>query len=73
MVTKQELSNTVFKSVFVPILIYVREARVMTEGVLPQVQAAEMFFLQKVHRVILSGQVLLGLLARYPSRGGKLI
>jgi len=49
------LSNTarlsVFKSVFVPILIYSHESWVMTERMLTQVQAAEMEFLRRVHGV----------------------
>ena len=47
-ITKQEVSNTtklsVFKSVFVPILTYCHESWVMTERILPQVQAPEMGF-----------------------------
>jgi len=50
-VTKRELSNTaklsVFKSVFVPILTYGHESWVMTEKILSQVQAAEMFSFSK--------------------------
>jgi len=56
-VTKQELSNTakllVFKSVFVPILIYGHGYWATTEGMLSQVEAAEMRFLRIFHCVIL--------------------
>ena len=54
-VTKQEFSNTtklsVFKSVFVPILSYGHESRVMTERILTQVQAPELGFLRGLHGV----------------------
>jgi len=57
---KRELSNTlklsVFKPVFVPILIYVHEAWVMTEKLLSQV-AAETGCLRRVHAVTLSDKV----------------
>ena len=50
-----QLLNTtklsVFKSVIVPTLTYGHESWVMTERVLPQVQAAEMGFLRRVHSV----------------------
>jgi len=51
-VTKLKLSNTaklsVFKSVFVPIIIYGHEIFVMAIRVLSQVQGAEMWFLRKI-------------------------
>ena len=53
--TKQEFSNTsklsVFKSVFVPILIYGHESCIMPERLLTQVKAAELGFLRRVHGV----------------------
>jgi len=52
-VIKRVLSNTatlsVFKSVFVPLLIYGHESWVMTEGVMSQAQAAKIGFLPTVH------------------------
>ena len=60
-VTKWELSNTaklsVLKSVFVPILTYGHESRVMTWIILSQVQAAEMGFLRRVHGATLRDKV----------------
>jgi len=59
--TTLKLSNTaqisVFKSVFVPILIFGHEFYVMTEIVLSQVQEVEMGFLQRVHGVTLHDKV----------------
>jgi len=53
--TNRELSNTtklsVFKSIFVPILTYGHESRVMTERILTQVQARKMGQLRRVHGV----------------------
>jgi len=60
-VTKWDLSNTanlaVFKMSFVPILTYGRESLVLTVRVIPQVQAAEMGFLRRVHGVELRDKV----------------
>jgi len=60
-VTKRELSNTaklsVFRLVFVPILIYGHEFWVETERVLSQVQAAEIGILRRVHGVTLCDKV----------------
>jgi len=57
-VTKLGLSNipklSVFKSTFVPILIYGHEFSVMADRVLFQAQAAEMKILRRVHRVTLT-------------------
>ena len=59
-VIKRKLSNTVklsiFKSVFAPILTYVHESWVMAERMLPQLQAAEIWFLPRVHGVTLLRQ-----------------
>ena len=59
--TKWELSNiaklSVFKSVFVPILMYGHESWVMTERALSQVVTAEMGFLRRVHGVTLRDKV----------------
>ena len=59
--TKRELAKTaklpVFKSVFVPILIFDHESWVMTERMLFQVQAAEMGFLRRVYDVTLRNKV----------------
>jgi len=41
---------SVFKSIFVPVLTYGQESRVMIEGMLSQVQAAEIGFLKKTCR-----------------------
>jgi len=53
--TNRELSNTanlsVLKSIFVPILTYGHESRVMTEIILTQVQAPRMGFLRRAHGV----------------------
>ena len=58
-VTKRELSNTeklsVFKLVFVPILIYGHDSWVMSERILIQVQAPEMGFLRRVHDMTCRG------------------
>ena len=60
-VAKRELSNTaklsVFKSVIVPIPICGHESWVMTEGILSQVQAAEIGFLRRVYGVTLRDKV----------------
>ena len=60
-VTKRELFSTakpsVFKLIFVPILTYGHESRVMTERILSQVQAAEMGFLWRVNGVTLRNKV----------------
>ncbi|VDO94369.1 unnamed protein product [Soboliphyme baturini] len=51
-VTKAELSLktklSMFKSIFIPILIYAHESRTMTEKLRTRVQAAEMGFLRRV-------------------------
>jgi len=53
--TNRELSNTaklsVFKSIFVPILTYGHESRIMTEIILSQVQAPKIGLLRRVHGV----------------------
>ena len=53
--TKLELSNTpklsVFKLIFVPILTYGHKSWVMTERILPQVQAIKLGFLRRTHGV----------------------
>ena len=58
-VTKRELLNTeklsVFKLVFVPILIYGHDSWVMTERILIQVKAPEMGFLRRVHDMTCRG------------------
>ena len=60
-VMKRELSKTaklsIFKAVFVPILIYGHESWVMTERLQSQVQASEMRFLRKIERVTLFNKV----------------
>ena len=52
-----QLSNTpklsVFDWIFVPVLTYGHEYRVMTKIILSQVQAAEMGLLRRVHGVTL--------------------
>jgi len=47
----------VFKTALVPMLTYGHESWVMTEGVISQVQAAEMGFLRRVHGVTLGNTV----------------
>ena len=58
---KRELSKnaklSIFKTVFVPILIYGHESWVMTERMRSQVQASEMRFLQKIKGVKLFNKV----------------
>ena len=58
---KQELSNianlSVFKSLFVSILVCSPEPRVTTKGILSQEQAAEMGFLRRVQGVTLRGKM----------------
>ena len=60
-VMKRELSKKakllIFKTVFVPILTFGHESRVMTEGVRSQVQASKMRFLPRIERVILFNKV----------------
>ena len=60
MATKRELSNavklSVLQLVFVPILTYGQESRLMTETMLSQVQAAEMGFFAKSSRCDISRQ-----------------
>jgi len=54
-VSEQGISNTVkqsvFKSIFVSILMHGHKSWVMSERVLSQVQATEVGFLQRIHRV----------------------
>ena len=61
-VMKRELSKkaklSIFKAVFVPILTYGHESRVMTERVRSQVQASEMRFSRRIEEVALFNQVL---------------
>ena len=56
-VMKRELSKkaklSIFKAVFVPILTYGHESRVMTERMRSQVQASEMRFLRRIEGVTL--------------------
>ena len=58
---KRELSKraklSIFKTVFVPILICGHESWVMTERVRSQVQAYEMRFLRKIEGVTLFDEV----------------
>ena len=60
-VMKQELSKkaklSIFKTVFVPILIYGHESWVMTERVRSQVQASEVRFLRRIEGVTLFNKV----------------
>ena len=62
-VLKRELSRKakllVFKSIFVPILIYGHESWVLIENVRSQMQASEMRFLQKIKCICLTNIVTL--------------